>query len=133
LHTKKTNRCAIPRTQSSIVAMQQEHVPQRNSKPISGVTNPPRRIAVKKISLSIAAVVAVSIASATTGFAAELPTYEVKGLPISPVQVGMLGAANVQEQVQVATSAASPHQLSVLTPRPKLKAATASTTGLAAH
>ncbi|WP_027582312.1 hypothetical protein [Bradyrhizobium sp. Ai1a-2] len=83
----------------------------------------------KKISLSIAAVIAISIASGTSGFAAELPTYEVKGLPISPVQVGLLGAANVQEQPQVAPSAASPHQLSVLTPRPKVRAATAATTG----
>ncbi|MGY3614940.1 hypothetical protein [Bradyrhizobium sp. USDA 10063] len=89
----------------------------------------------KKTSLTIAAVVAVSIAGGTASFAAELPTYAVKGLPISPVQVGLLGAANVQEQPQVAPSAASPHQLSVLTPRPKVRAATASRTetGLASR
>jgi hypothetical protein len=114
--------------------MQRERIPQRNSRPISGVTNPPRRIAVKKTFLSIAAVVAISIASGTT-FAAELPTYEVKGLPISPVQVGLLGAANVQEQSQVSLSAVSPHQLSILPPRPKVRAATASgtETGLASR
>jgi hypothetical protein len=99
------------------------------------VHNPSRRIAVKKISLSIAAVVAISIAAGANSFAAELPTYQVKGLPISPVQVGVLGAANVQEQSPVAASAVSPHQLGVLTPRPKVKAATvlprqADTTGL---
>jgi hypothetical protein len=90
---------------------------------------------VKKTSLTIAAVVAISIASGATGFAAELPTFAVKGLPISPVQVGLLGAANVEEQQQVATSAVSPHQLSVLTPRPKVRAATASRpeTGLASR
>jgi hypothetical protein len=84
---------------------------------------------VKKMSLSIAAAIAISMAGGTAGLAAELPTYEVTGLPMSPVQVGLLGAAHVQENAQaksVATaSAASPHQLSVLTPRPKLTAATA--------
>ncbi|MFH0302598.1 hypothetical protein AAFX91_36615 [Bradyrhizobium sp. 31Argb] len=83
----------------------------------------------KKTSLTIAAMVAITIAGGTTSFAAELPTYEVQGLPISPVQVGLLGAANVQEQTQVAPSAASPHELSVLTPRPKVRAATVGTTG----
>ena len=82
----------------------------------------------KKTSLSIAATVAISIAAGTAGFAAELPTYELKGLPISPVQVGLLGAANVQEQTSVPTATASPHQLRVLTPRAKLKTAAASPT-----
>jgi hypothetical protein len=85
----------------------------------------PRRIGVKKTFLSIAAVAAISMADVTAGFAAELPTYEAAGLPISPVQAGLLGAANVQEQPPVSTTAASPHQLSVLTPRPKLTTATA--------
>jgi hypothetical protein len=84
---------------------------------------------VKKSFLTIAAVVAITITGGTTSFAAELPTYEVQGLPISPVQVRLLGAANVKEQPQVAPLAASPHQFSVLTPRPKLKAAAAATTG----
>jgi hypothetical protein len=53
----------------------------------------------------------------------ELPTYEANGLPISPLQVGLLGAANVQEQSPVVTAAASPHQLSVLTPRTKMTTA----------
>jgi hypothetical protein len=75
-----------------------------------------RRIEVKKSYLSIAAV-ALSIAGATAGFAAELPSYETKGLPISAAQVGVLGAADVREQSPVLTATASPHQLSVLTPR----------------
>jgi hypothetical protein len=79
----------------------------------------------KKMSLLIAAVAAISMAGVTAGSAAELPTYEVDGLPISPVQVGVLGAAHVQEQSQAATTALSPHQLRVLTPRPKQAAATA--------
>jgi hypothetical protein len=79
---------------------------------------------VKKTTLTIAAVVAIAIAGGTTSFAAELPTYEVKGLPISPVQAELLGGADIREQSQVAPSAASPHQLSVLKPRTKLKTAT---------
>ncbi len=81
----------------------------------------------KKTSLSIAAA-AVLIAGGTAGFAAELPTYEVTGLPISPVQVQVLGAANVREQSPVSTSTASPHQLSVLTPRAKMTTATVAPT-----
>lgn len=88
----------------------------------------PRRILVKKTSLSIAAAAAVLIAGGTAGFAAELPTYEVTGFPISAVQVRVLGAANVQEQSLVPTSAASPHQLSVLTPRTKMTTATVAPT-----
>jgi hypothetical protein len=80
---------------------------------------------VKKTSSTIAAV-AISIAAVTAGFAAELPTYEANGLPISTVQVGVLGAAHVQEQPAVATTAASPHQLKVLAQRPKLTTTAAS-------
>lgn len=83
----------------------------------------------KKMTLSIAAA-AVFIAGSTAVSAAELPTYEVNGLPISNVQVRLLGAANVREQSAAFTATASPHQVSVLTPR-KLKAATPITTGAA--
>ena len=79
----------------------------------------------KKTYLSIAAAALISMAGGTVGNAAELPTYEAAGLPISAVQVQVVGAANVGEQAPVATSAASPHQLSVLTPRAKLTTATA--------
>ncbi len=92
----------------------------------------------KKTSLTLAAAVAISVAGGAASFAAELPTYELNGLPISQVQVGLLGAANVREQSPVTATAASPHQLSVLTQRPKLKAASATqspaqTSGLAGH
>ena len=50
----------------------------------------------KKTYLSIAAA-ALSMAGATAGFAAELPSYETKGLPISAAQVSVLGAADVRE------------------------------------
>jgi hypothetical protein len=89
---------------------------------------------VQKTYLSIAAAALISIVGATAGFAAELPTFEAKGLPISAVQVGVLGAANVREQSPVSTATASPHQLSVLTPRTTRTAETAApapTTGRA--
>jgi hypothetical protein len=82
----------------------------------------------KKTFLSIATAAVISMAAVTAGFAAELPTYEAAGLPISAVQVQVLGAANVRQQSPVPTSTVSPHQLSVLTPRTKLKTATAAST-----
>ncbi|MBR0828297.1 hypothetical protein JQ596_22435 [Bradyrhizobium manausense] len=72
----------------------------------------------------IAATAAISIASAATGLAAELPTYEANGLPISSVQVAVLGAAHVR-QSQVSITAPSPHQVRVLKLRPKLTATAA--------
>ena len=77
-----------------------------------------------KTYLSIAAAAVISMAGGTAGFAAELPAYEAAGLPISAVQAQVLGAANVGEVSSMPTSAASPHQLSVLTPRTKLTTAT---------
>ena len=88
----------------------------------------------QKTYLSIAAAALISIAGATAGFAAELPAYETSGLPISAVQVRVLGAANVREQSPVLTSTATAHQLSVLTPRTTRTAETATpapTTGRA--
>src|SRR5438093_1669970 len=94
----------------------------------------PRRIEVQKTYLSIAAAALISIAGATAGFAAELPAYETSGLPISAVQVRVLGAADVREQSAALTTTTSPHQLSVLTPRTTRTAETAApapTTGRA--
>ncbi len=86
----------------------------------------------KKTTLSIAAATAFVIAGSAAGLAAELPTYETRGLPISAVQVQALGAADVREQSPVATSTVTAHQASVLARRPKLTAATAPrTTGVA--
>ena len=82
----------------------------------------------QKTYLSIAAAAALSIAGTTAGFAAELPSYEAKGLPISAVQVRVLGAADVREQSPALTSTATAHQLSVLTPRTTRTAETAAPT-----
>jgi hypothetical protein len=70
------------------------------------------------------AVAAILIAGGTAGFAAELPSYETTGLPISAVQLRVLGAANVSEQALTPTSTLTPVQLGVLTPRPKITTAT---------
>ena len=76
----------------------------------------------KKLTFSISAA-ALAIASATATFAAELPTYEAAGIPVSPLQMRVLGAAGVQQQAMVPASTVTVHQASVLTPR-KLKTAT---------
>jgi hypothetical protein len=78
---------------------------------------------VKKISVFTAVAAMISMAGGTAGLAAELPTYEATGLPISPVQVRVLGAASVREESPVATSTVTPLQFSVLTPRAKLTTA----------
>jgi hypothetical protein len=70
-----------------------------------------------KSSLIVAAVVAM-LAGVSAVSAAELPSYEAAGLPISPVQVGALGASHVQERTQ-APAEFSPHQLKVLRPHVK--------------
>ena len=76
----------------------------------------------KKISLSIATVAVLAMTAVTGAVAAELPTYEKAGLPVSAVQLQVLGAETVQEATPVATSI-TPVQLSVLTPRHKITTA----------
>jgi hypothetical protein len=54
--------------------------------------------------------------------AAELPSFELMGCPITPVQVQVVGAAHVEERSPIPTLTlggmpASPHQVSVLTSR----------------
>lgn len=84
----------------------------------------------KKTFLITATAAMISAAAGTAGFAAELPSYQAAGLPISPVQLQVLGGANVSQQSPVQTSTVTSHQLSVLTPRTKLKtAASAQTIG----
>jgi len=69
--------------------------------------------------------VAMVVTSAAGAVAAELPGFAVSGLPISPVQLQVVGAANVAEMSPVAADGllASPVQLSVLAPRVKRTAA----------
>jgi hypothetical protein len=81
---------------------------------------------VKTMSLSIAAAAMLALTAATGAIAAELPSYEKAGLPVSAVQLQVLGAENVEQAAPVATSA-SPVQLSVLAPRGRIKTAQGST------
>jgi hypothetical protein len=58
------------------------------------------------------------------GSAAELPQYEVAGLPISPHQIAVLGLGSITERSPAPILAlngmpASPHQIAVLQPRAK--------------
>lgn len=74
--------------------------------------------------LTMIAIAGAVIASSTGAFATELPSYEVKSLPISATQVQVLGGAGVEEQsaaptMIVAGMPASPAQVSVLSPRVK--------------
>src|SRR6266481_6633673 len=71
--------------------------------------------------LSIAAAAALMMGG-VGATAAELPTYEVMGFPITPHQLVALGPANAQEQAPAVTLTlagmpTSPHQIAVLTPR----------------
>ena len=84
----------------------------------------------KKISLSVAAAAVFAMTAATAGVAAELPAYEKAGLPVSTVQLQVLGAENVQEASAAAVSV-TPVQLSVLTPRHKITTAQGRTVGRA--
>ncbi|MBR1142048.1 hypothetical protein [Bradyrhizobium sp. AUGA SZCCT0431] len=76
----------------------------------------------KKISLSIAAAAVFAMTAAGGAVAAELPAYEKAGVPVSAVQVQVLGAEGVQQASPAATSV-TPVQLSVLTPRNKITTA----------
>ena len=60
--------------------------------------------------------------------AAEPPTFDLVGFPITPHQASTVGSANFQERSPAPTlmfegMPASPHQISVLTPRSKEAAA----------
>ena len=69
-----------------------------------------------KKTLSIAAAV-LAITGSTATFAAELPAYEAYGIPASPMQVRVLGAAHVEQQVTAPATSMTALQASVLTPR----------------
>jgi hypothetical protein len=70
--------------------------------------------------------------------AAELPAFEVSTFPATPLQVAVIGGAGVQEQAATPTLTrngmpASPHQLSILTPRRDTVAAASPSTVATAH
>ena len=66
-----------------------------------------------------------SIAVMLDRASAAVPSYEVKGFPITPHQFSVVGSAHVEEQspspsLMMAGMPASPHQVAVLTPRPRI-------------
>jgi hypothetical protein len=72
-----------------------------------------------KTMFSIAAITSIFLGGASAT-AAEFPTFELDGLPITAHQVALLGAAGIQETSATATLTvggmpASPHQIAVLT------------------
>jgi hypothetical protein len=73
--------------------------------------------------LSVAAVTAIILGGAGAS-AAELPSYELMGFPISTHQFSVLGSANIKERspsasLTMAGMPACPHQVAVLTARPR--------------
>ena len=73
--------------------------------------------------MSLAATVAVILTGAAAA-AAEPPTYEILGFPLTQHQLTVLNSGLVQERspaadLTVAGMPASPAQIAVLTPRPR--------------
>jgi hypothetical protein len=86
----------------------------------------------------LAAIAVVILEGADVAAAAELPTYELMGLPITALQISVVGSTHVQEVSPVPTLTiggmpASPHQIAVLTARKNIvgKLVEKSTTGRA--
>jgi hypothetical protein len=82
----------------------------------------------KGIFLIAIAIATIGGASTDKAYACDfrLPTFEVAGFPISPLQVAVLGAAHVEESsttstLRLAGMPASPHQIAVLTRRKAVK------------
>jgi hypothetical protein len=64
----------------------------------------------------IAATAGLSMATSAIVMASERPSFEMKSLPVTPVQFQVLGGSGVQE-LTVAGMPASPAQIAILTPR----------------
>jgi hypothetical protein len=76
----------------------------------------------KKLLVLAATVLLAPIA--ITASAAELPSYELAGFPISPHQWSVVGSANIKERSPILSLTmsgmpASPHQVAVLTAHPR--------------
>lgn len=71
------------------------------------------------------------------GASTKLPSYELMGFPITPLQLQVVGPANVKEQspsslLTMAGMPASPHQVAVLRPRARPTGERAATNPVAA-
>ena len=75
------------------------------------------------------AAIAAATAATSSAKAAELPTFELMGFPITRHQVALIGGTNLQERSPTPTLTfggmpASPVQIAILTPRPSSMAKT---------
>ena len=132
--TEEGFRPVILRQNKVMMARRAEH---RTRSLITKIDWPPQptRVIMKNL-LSIAAITAVILGGAGSE-AAELPSYELMGLPITPHQFSVVGSAHVEEQspsalLTMAGMPASPHQVVVLTPRPRPTEELAATNPIAA-
>jgi hypothetical protein len=125
-HPELTLRSQYCASQQLTIAMQQSTY--------KSVFQASWRTDVKKISVSFAAAAVLAMTAVTGAVAGELPSYQKAGLPVSAVQLQVMGAEGVSE-VPPAALSATPVQLSVLTPRHKTKTAEvpSETTGRAIH
>jgi hypothetical protein len=93
-----------------------------------------KNICIYTLLLMVLAFIGTALArpeGAVTG-ARPLPQFQVMGMPVTPVQVQVVGSAHVRESSPTPTLVvggmpASPHQVAVLTPRRRTHAASAST------
>ena len=97
---------------------------------------PSQRPLVKR--LVVTTICAFAVLESAAAGAGELPTFEVSSFPATPLQVAVMGGAGVQEHAATPmltrnNMPASPHQLSVLTPRRTVASATGATTVGTAH
>ena len=72
--------------------------------------------------VSIRALAALALGAAAGASAKELPQYEVRGFPISPLQMSVLGSGGIQEEsptpeVTLLGMPFSPHQIAVISVR----------------
>jgi hypothetical protein len=86
------------------------------------------------LAMAAAGTLMLSGAGAST---AELPSYELMGFPITPLQLQVVGSANVKEQspsssLTMAGMPASPHQVAALTRRARPTGERAETNPVAA-
>ena len=73
----------------------------------------------RRISIRALATLALAAGGASAG---ELPQYEVRGFPISPLQMSVLGSGGIQEEsatpeVTLLGMPFSPHQIAVISVR----------------
>jgi hypothetical protein len=88
--------------------------------------------------LAVTTICAFAVLESAAAGAGELPAFEVSSFPATPLQVAVVGGAGAREQTAAPTLTrnnmpASPHQLSVLTPRHTVASVTGAPAAGTAH